>query len=109
MGGAGRKGKRRIVAEKAPKKYSTSTRTCVQITFKTPAYSLTQRYFYPYSAEMEQELASLEKKLDLVISLVENLRQQLAAAQSENAGLRQKMDGARDRLASLMQQIPEEE
>ena len=65
---------------------------------------------------MESELKSLEQKLNRFIELcqrmrvaIEQLRQQLASAMSENKQLTAKIGTATARLENLLNQIPEEE
>jgi cell division protein ZapB len=64
---------------------------------------------------MNTELEALERKIDQVISLVEQLRaenevlkNQIAAADVERLELRQTMTTARERLERLMDQLPED-
>jgi cell division protein ZapB len=63
---------------------------------------------------MEAELKALEDRLSQLVRLchrlrAENgqLRQQLAAAQNENKVLAEKINAAKSRLETLLQQIPE--
>jgi cell division protein ZapB len=65
---------------------------------------------------MEADLKSLERKLDQFVELCQRLRadnqqlrQELAAAMSDNKELSDKIGTATNRLESLLQQIPEEE
>ena len=65
---------------------------------------------------MEAELKALEDKIAQLVQLcarlrTENgqLRQQLANAQNEGKYLAEKINGARGRLESLLDQIPEDE
>jgi cell division protein ZapB len=65
---------------------------------------------------MEAELKALEDKIAQLVQLcarlrTENthLRQQLANAQNEGKHLTEKINGARDRLEALLDQIPEDE
>lgn len=65
---------------------------------------------------MEAELKALEDKVAQLVQLcarlrTENihLRQQLANAQNEGKHLAEKINGARDRLEALLDQIPEDE
>ncbi len=65
---------------------------------------------------MEAELKALEDRITQFVQMCHRLReenlqlrQQLAAAQNENKHLAEKIDGAKDRLESLLQQIPEGE
>jgi cell division protein ZapB len=63
---------------------------------------------------MESELAALEEKIRQAAQLCKRLRdenrglrQQLAALQGDKRQLAEKIDGARNRLESLLKQIPE--
>ena len=63
---------------------------------------------------MDSELASLEEKIGHTVALCQRLRtennalrQQLAIAQSDNKKLADKVEGARVRLETILQQIPE--
>jgi len=63
---------------------------------------------------MESELAMLEEKIRQAAQLCKRLRdenrglrQQLAALQGDKRQLAEKIDGARNRLESLLKQIPE--
>ncbi len=63
---------------------------------------------------MDSELTSLEEKIGHAVALCQRLRtenntlrQQLALAQSDNKKLADKVNSARARLETLMQQIPE--
>lgn len=65
---------------------------------------------------MEAELKALEDKIAELVQLcarlrTENahLRQQLATAQNEGKHLAEKINGARGRLETLLDQIPEDE
>ncbi|MBU1690399.1 MAG: hypothetical protein KJ958_05970 [Gammaproteobacteria bacterium] len=65
---------------------------------------------------MEAELKALEDKITQLVQLcarlrTENihLRQQLATAQNEGKHLTEKINGARGRLESLLDQIPEDD
>ena len=64
---------------------------------------------------MNAELTVLEEKIEQVLTLVKQLRaendvlkNQLATADHERLNLRAAMDAARDRLAGLVEQLPEE-
>ena len=64
---------------------------------------------------MNAELTALEEKIEQVLTLVKQLRaendvlkNQLATADNERLNLRAAMDAARDRLAVLVEQLPEE-
>jgi len=63
---------------------------------------------------MDAELTALEEKIRLTIQLCQRLRdenrglrQQLAALQGDRKQLADKIDGARNRLETLLKQIPE--
>jgi len=63
---------------------------------------------------MEMELSALEDKIRQATDLCRHLREenrqlrgQLADAESNRKQLSEKIDGARDRLESLLQRIPE--
>ncbi len=65
---------------------------------------------------METELKSLEQKLNQFVELCQRLRtdnqqlrQELAAALSENKQLAEKIGTASDRLESLLHLLPEED
>ena len=65
---------------------------------------------------MDAQLKSLEGKINQFVALCQRLRtdnhqlrQQLAAAQSENKQLLEKVVDAKTRLETLLAQIPEEE
>ena len=65
---------------------------------------------------MEAELQSLEDKIRQFVALCQRLRadnhqlrQQLASAQNENRQLSEKIGDAKNRLETLLAQIPEEE
>ena len=65
---------------------------------------------------METELKSLEGKINQFVALCQRLRidnhqlrQQLAAAQTENKQLVEKIADAKTRLETLLTQIPEDE
>ena len=65
---------------------------------------------------MESELKSLEQKLNQFVELCQRLRsdnqqlrQELASAQSENRQLTEKIGTASNRLETLILQLPEEE
>lgn len=64
---------------------------------------------------MNVELETLETKIEQVVALVhqlraenEVLRNQMVAAEAERLHLRQTMSAARERLAGLMDKIPED-
>jgi cell division protein ZapB len=88
----------------------TSSRTA----FRVMRYTLTTLDFPKYIGRMDAELKALEERIGLLVSLTErlrtengDLRQQVATAQTENRQLREKVDAARDRLASLLDRIPQ--
>jgi len=65
---------------------------------------------------MDAQLKSLEGKINQFVALCQRLRsdnhqlrQQLAAAQSENKQLLEKVTDAKARLETLLNQMPEEE
>lgn len=69
----------------------------------------------PYSCRMIAELDTLEAKIRLVAERYEiqrsdnlSLRQQLLAVQQENKQLHQRLDAARTRVQTLLDQIPED-
>ena len=89
----------------------TSSRTA----FRVKRYTLTTLDFPKYIGRMDAELKALEERIGLLVSLTErlrtengDLRQQVATAQTENRQLREKVDAARDRLASLLERIPQD-
>ncbi|MCX7154023.1 MAG: hypothetical protein NT115_16355 [Proteobacteria bacterium] len=62
---------------------------------------------------MDSELANLEEKIGQTVALCQrlraenvDLRQQLAAAQSDGKKLTDKVEGARVRLETILQKIP---
>jgi cell division protein ZapB len=82
--------------------------------FRLMRYTLTTQDFPQYIGRMDAELKALEERIGLLVSLTErlrtengDLRQQVATAQTENRQLREKVDAARDRLASLLERIPQ--
>ncbi len=63
---------------------------------------------------MEAELRTLEQKLTQLVVFCQrlrdenhSLRQQLACEQNANKALREKLEGARARLETLLEKIPE--
>jgi cell division protein ZapB len=87
-------------------------------TFTTVRYALTQQIFPNYIAAMDaatdHDLSSLEDKVRQAVELCQqlrrenrDLRQQVAALQGTRQQLEQKIDGARDRLESLVRRMPE--
>ena len=64
---------------------------------------------------MEAELARLEEKVNQLARVCrqlrtenQNLRQQLLETSQENLQLKQKVEGAADRLVSILAKLPEE-
>ena len=75
--------------------------------------ALTGRDRGQYSDPMEAELTALDERIKALIRLVEGLRVEnaelrhnLAATESENQSLRQKIQGAQDRLHNLLSRVP---
>lgn len=75
---------------------------------------MTLLVFYLYSVPMEAEMNALDEKIAQLAKLCQKLRgdnsalrQQLATAQSENKRLTEKVGAAKQRLESLLGQIPE--
>lgn len=75
---------------------------------------MTYQGFLHYIAPMDMELRQLEDKLAQLIDFCRQLRgenhelrQQLAQEQNQTKHLSDKLDGARDRLETLLNQIPE--
>jgi cell division protein ZapB len=67
-----------------------------------------------YSDLMKAELNALDERIKSLIRLVDGLRAEnadlrhnLAATESENEGLRRKVEGARDRLQNLLSRVPD--
>ena len=65
---------------------------------------------------MEAELSALEEKINQFVQLCQQLRtenvqlrQQLASALNENKQLVEKIDGTKNRLETLLGQIPEDD
>jgi len=63
---------------------------------------------------MKAELNALDERIKSLIRLVDGLRaenaelrQHLAATESENESLRRKIEGARDRLKHLLSRVPD--
>lgn len=72
--------------------------------------------FCNYSVRMDTELKSLEAKVNAFVEHCQRLctdnlqlRQQLAAASSQNKHLEEKINAATTRLESLLTQMPEGE
>jgi len=77
---------------------------------------LTHQDFLHYSVAVEAELDILDEKISQLVKLChrlrtdnQELRQQLAAAQSANKQLSEKIATARTRLETLLTRLPEEE
>lgn len=84
------------------------------VALRKPRGQLTCRISCLYSAAMEEELNSLEQKINQLVELCQHLRadnvklrQQLAAALTENRALHDKIGGARTRLEALLERVPE--
>lgn len=84
------------------------------VLLRKPRRQLTCRISCLYSAAMEEELNSLEQKINQLAELCQHLRvdnqklrQQLAAAIAENRTLHDKIGGARTRLEALLERVPE--
>ena len=76
---------------------------------------MTYQHFSNYSQGMENQLHTLESKLNQLIAIsgklrAENnqLRQDLAQAQSSNRQMSDKMDAAKARLEKLLVNLPDE-
>ena len=74
---------------------------------------MTQREICNIVAAVEAEFNSLEAKVEQFVELCErlraenrDLRQQLAAAQSDAKRLHEKIDGAKSRLEGLLNRLP---
>ena len=77
---------------------------------------MTHQDFLHYSVAVEAELDILDEKISQLVKLChrlrtdnQELRQQLAAAQSANKQLSEKIATARTRLETLLTRLPEEE
>jgi cell division protein ZapB len=77
---------------------------------------LTYQVFFNYSVAVEAELDILDEKISQLVKLChrlrtdnQELRQQLAEAQSANKQLREKIASARTRLETLLTRLPEDE
>jgi cell division protein ZapB len=88
--------------------------TRLESTLRTMSYTLTYQNFPNYSVPMDAELATLEEKIRQAARLCQRLRdenrglrQQLAALQGDKRQLSEKIDGARNKLETLLKQIPE--
>ena len=83
-------------------------------TLKTDRYTLTQQNFPSYSVPMDAELAALEEKIRQAVALCKQLREEkrdlqlrLTTLASDKSRLAEKVDAARARLETLLEQIPE--
>lgn len=79
------------------------------------SYALTSQDFDHYSVAMDAELTALELRIrqtaDLCRQLRENndkLRASIAALESEKCTLIERIDNARERLETLLKQIPDQ-
>ena len=77
---------------------------------------MTYQDFLHYSVPVEAELDILDEKISQLVKLChrlrtdnQELRQQLAAAQSANKQLYEKIATARTRLETLLNRLPEDE
>jgi cell division protein ZapB len=75
---------------------------------------LTTQDFSNYIAAMDQDLSALEDRVRQVAELCQQLRaensalrQRMARLTSENKSLADKINGAKDRLQGLLDQLPE--
>ena len=82
-------------------------------TCKSRSYFLTQFEICNIVAAVEAEFDSLEAKVEQFVALCErlraenrDLRQQLAAAQTDAKRLNEKIDGAKSRLEGLLNRLP---
>ena len=82
-------------------------------TCKSRSYFLTQFEICNIVAAVEAEFDSLEAKVEQFVALCERLRaenrelrQQLAAAQTDAKRLNEKIDGAKSRLEGLLNRLP---
>ena len=85
----------------------------MEITLRIVAYTLTSQDFSYYSVAMDEELTALEERIRQAVALCISLRDenrglriQLAALENDKRMMAERMEGARDRLESLMKQIP---
>ncbi len=85
-----------------------------EFTLGLARYTLTLKKFPNYSVAMEAELVALETKVKQTAALCQQLREenrelrrQVAELTDGNKQLVARIDGARDRLESLLRQIPE--
>ena len=75
---------------------------------------MTQQDFSLYSSMMDAELNALEERVRRAAELCRQLRdenlglrQQVARLEDDKRSLAERMDGARDRLESVLKQLPE--
>lgn len=75
---------------------------------------MTPQDFPNYISAMDQDLSALEDRVRLVAELCQqlraensDLRQRMARLTSENKTLAEKINGAKDRLQGLLDQLPE--
>ena len=75
---------------------------------------MTTQDFSNYISAMDQDLTALEDRVRLVAALCQqlraqnsDLRQRMAQLTSENKVLANKINGAKDRLQGLLDQLPE--
>ena len=75
---------------------------------------MTQQNFPSYSVPMDAELAALEEKIRQAVALCKQLREEnrdlqlrLTTLASDNSRLAEKVDAARARLETLLEQVPE--
>lgn len=75
---------------------------------------MTQQDFSLYSPQMDAELNALEERVRRAAELCRQLRdenlglrQQVARLEDDKRSLAERMDGARDRLESVLKQLPE--
>jgi len=112
---ADRVGPKRVQRIEIPRRIEWSR--CVahhEITLRTGPYCLTGLDFPHYIPAMDAELAALEEKVRQAAELCQRLReenrtlrQQLAQLELDRERLTSKVEGARERLESLLRQIPE--
>jgi cell division protein ZapB len=86
-----------------------------QTTFKITRYRLTCLGFLDYSSIMKAELDTLENKLTQLTQLAQHLRaenhqlrQALAASESQQRQCNDKLNTAKNRLQKLLTQLPED-
>jgi hypothetical protein len=56
----------------------------------------------------QHAIESIDRKIDRLIALCDQLNTERTALQAENAALKNKIDGTCSRLENLMMQLPEE-